>query len=353
VSLEYLPPHLSGSGVYAEQVVRALRKNFEVRVVTACSGGVLPEHVTPVSLSRKRGTGGEGFEFALRALRVLDDLADYNPDLVLAVDWYGAAAALALSRRAGCPLLWMPFRIFSHSSSSLVVRELEKLLAREAKAILALSEVDAALIKKLFNREAAVLNPPLTLKGRGASQRENFILTVSRVSREKNIEALIKALPKITRELSLVVAGAVSDEEYMVKLKALARKLGVKGRVTFLGRVSQRRLVELYSRAMVYVSPTKYEPFGLSIVEAAYHRLPIVMDSSGLVGAGALFTHGKNCIKVNIGNEDALALAVNELFRSPEKARALGKEARKAAEKLTIEAFEERINSFILGMVNR
>lgn len=352
VSLEYLPPHFSGNGVYAEQIVRALKKRWNVKVVTAYFGGALAEHVIPVSLSTRRSPGEENLEFVLKSLKVLDELTDFN--LVIGVDWHSALPSLALRKKADCPLVWMPFRVFSHSSDSLVVRKLEKMVAREADVILALSEADVVLIEKLFDRKAEILHPPLTLRRRESSRmKENFVLTVSRVSPEKNIQRLIKAMPGITEALSLVIAGAATNREYMVKLKALAQNLGIRDRVTFIGRVPREKLGELYSKARIYVSPTAYEPFGLSIIEAAYHGLPIVMDNSGLVGAGALFTHGKDCIKVNMDSEEALAEAVNVLFENPDKARKLGEKARKVAEKLTPEAFEEKINNFILGVINR
>jgi glycosyltransferase involved in cell wall biosynthesis len=349
ISLEYLPPHFSGNGVYAEQVVSALRKRWDVKVITAYFGGALAEYVIPVPMSTRISARENNVEFALRSLRILDELEDFNPEVVIGVDWHSALPSLALKKKAGCPLLWMPFRVFSHSSDSLVVRKLEKMVARETDAIIALSKADAMLIEKFFDRKAScILHPPLTLRRRGSSQ-----VTVSRVSPEKNIEQLIKAMPKITDALSLIIAGAVTDKGYMAKLKALAENLGVEKRIVFAGRVSREKLPEMYSKAMIYVSPTKYEPFGLSIIEAAYHGLPIVVDSSGLVGAGALFTHGKDCMKVNMDNEDELAEAVNVLFESPDMARELGEKAVKVAEKLTINAFEEKINNFILGVINR
>lgn len=354
ISLEYLPPHFSGNGVYAEQVVSALRKRWDVKVITAYFGGALAEYVIPVPMSTRISASENNVKFALRSLRILDKLEDFNPEVVIGVDWHSALPSLALKKKAGCPLLWMPFRVFSYSSNSLVVRKLEKIVAREADAIIALSKADAMLIEKFFDRKACILHPPLTLRRRGLSQeKENFVLTVSRVSSEKNIEQLIKAMPKITDALSLIIAGAVTDKRYMAKLKALAENLGVEKRIVFAGRVSREKLPEMYSKAMIYVSPTKYEPFGLSIIEAAYHGRPIVVDSSGLVGAGALFTHGKDCIKGDMDNEDELAEAVNVLFESPDMARELGEKAVKVAEKLTINAFEEKINNFILGVINR
>ena len=352
VSLEYLPPHISGNGVYAEQIVKALSDNWDIRVITAYQDGPLPYWVIPIPLTKKQ-VADNRFEFALKTLMTLKELEDYSPDIVLGVDWCSAPLSIVLSEKARCPLIWMPFRIFSHSGEKGIPRKLENLISLNAKAILTVSQADAYLVEKFFGRNAAYIYPPLTWKGRVTSRRDNFILTVSRVSREKNLEALIKALPLISKKYSLVVAGGISEESYLEELKTLAEHLGVQERITFRGRVSRNRLKKLYSSASIYVSTAKYEPFGLSIIEAAYHRLPIIMDSSSLVGAGELFINGKSCIRVNVDSRLELAKAVNEMLLNPAQSRLLGEEGKKIAEELTFEAFKDKFNNFIFSMVDR
>jgi glycosyltransferase involved in cell wall biosynthesis len=352
VSLEYLPPHASGNGVYAEQLFRALKENWEVKVVSAYRGGDLPSHVIPVPLG-EGGAEENRFEFALKSLETLEGFQGYTPDLVLAIDWCSAPLAMVLSKKAGCPLLWMPFRVFSYSGDSQLSEEMEKLISKNATAILTVSRGDAILVEKFFSRKAIPLYPPITIGGGASPRREKFILAVSRVAREKNLEALIKALPLIPEEFSLRVAGGFSDTKYLDKLKTLAESLEVSGRVTFLGRVSPARLNELYATARIYVSTAKYEPFGLSIMEAAYHRLPVVMDSSNFVGAGELLIHGRSCLKVAVNSREELAGAVRKLISNQKKAEKMGEEGKRAAERLTFTAFKDKINNFILSIVDR
>ena len=114
ITLEYLPPHRSGNGVYAEQVVRALGKLGDVRVLTAHSAGVVPTHVVPVSISKGTTIIEKGIEFSGKALRAVRGLKDF--DLVIGVDWNAALPSIAVKRREKCPLIWMPFRIFLISS---------------------------------------------------------------------------------------------------------------------------------------------------------------------------------------------------------------------------------------------
>ena len=356
ITLEYLPPHRSGNGVYAEHVVRALRKLGDVRVLTANYGGDVPGHVMPVSMARRAAALQEGIEFSGKSLRAAEGIKGF--DLVVGVDWNSAPPAVAVKKREGCPLVWMPFRIFSYSHEEPSVRGMERDAAREADAVLAVSRTDAALVERFFHRKAGVVHPPLSIEGGREmevfrNKKENYILAVSRVSPEKGIERLIRAMPFVAPELSLVIAGEVRDGPYHRKLKALATGLGVGGRVTFKGRVGREGLARLYSGAAVYVNPSVYEPFGMSIMEAASQALPVVIDGSGMVGAGELLEGGRSCVMVDMNNAEELAEALNALFHDPAMRRRLDMEARKAAEKLSIGAFEDEINNFILGTIDK
>ena len=354
ITREYLKPHISGNGVYANQLVDALRSHWDARVVTTYVKGPLPRFVVHLPVSSKNWTMKGDAEFILKGLLRFDDIVNLKPCLVVGVDWKSAPLGLVLGKRLGCPLVWMPFRIFSYSSNSVLIRGLEKLIARNADEIIALSSVDAALIKKFFKRKASILHPPVTLEAQAKpDEKSNVILTVARISPEKGIERLIRAMQRIRPELTLVIAGGVSDKQYFKRLENLSCGLGVEGRVTFTGRGSQNELSSLYSRARVYLSSSIYEPFGLSIIEAAYHSLPIVMDNTGLNGAGTLFTHSQDCLKVDMVHNIKLAEAVNSLFEDPSTAHRLGKNAKNVADQLSSLAFEEKINSFILRVINR
>lgn len=353
VTLEYLPPLTSGNGVYANAVASALKKLHRVKVVAASHAQTpLAPEVHPVQVTSQRTLEDAGnVEFVLKGLKEVETLSAFNPSLVLGIDWHSAPICVALARTCGCKFIFMPFRIFSYSCESIFIRKLEELGANYADAIIALSEVDARLMKEFFGRTATIINPPVSVQVLNRKKRD-MILTISRVFPEKRIEKLICALPKVNLSLSLVIAGHISSEQHLKELKELSRKLGVEARVTFAGSLPQSELWKLYSKAKIYVSTSRYEPFGLSIAEAAALGLPVIMDNSGMVGAGELFEDKKSCLKVDVSNEEELAGAINLLARNSKLSKRIGRNARKAALKLSKSSFSAEINKFIWSVVN-
>lgn len=357
VTLEYLPHGISGNGIYAKIVVDALKINHNVMVATSVLSDAPPQsEIYSVSVSALRGLDDiENMEFIVEGLKRIEGLYKFNPDMVIGVDWHSIPICLALLSICNCKFVWMPFRIYSYSNKSKTIEKLEKLGVGNAHAIIALSDVDSKLIEGLFGYSPVVVSPPISEKMLRESKNakhliRDIILVISRVSPEKHIENIIWALPKVNSNLSLIVAGHISDKEYEKGLRALSRRLGVEERVAFLGRLSQRHIVELYSHAKVYVNPSTYEPFGLSIVEAAAFELPIVMDDSGLIGTGTLFEDQKSCVKTDVSNPKKLAGAINTVAKDLELARRIGRNACKTVLEMTQSKFTAKLNEIILDV---
>lgn len=97
--------------------------------------------------------------------------------------------------------------------------------------------------------------------------REDFLLTVSDVYVQKNLQGLVRALAHLP-DVELRVAGRIVDPWYHRETMALAEQLGVAGRIVFLGRLEQAALVDLYRRCRAFVFPSTAETFGNPLVEA-------------------------------------------------------------------------------------
>lgn len=109
----------------------------------------------------------------------------------------------------------------------------------------------------------------------------------------KNHEMLLAALAELAargRREHLVLTGILSERE--AELRALARRLGVAPRVHFLGCVPSDRLVGLYQAAALLVFPSRFEGFGLPLVEAMQLGCPIVASRA----AGVLETIGSGAV---------------------------------------------------------
>jgi glycosyltransferase involved in cell wall biosynthesis len=86
-------------------------------------------------------------------------------------------------------------------------------------------------------------------------------------------------------------------------------------------------LSDLLQRCSVFVLPSLYEPFGISVSEAMLYAIPPII--TGDWGLGEKIEDGISGIHVKPGNEDELTAALSELLLNPAKAAAFGAAARK------------------------
>lgn len=101
-----------------------------------------------------------------------------------------------------------------------------------------------------------------------------YILCVGTREPRKNLVRLISAWQQLDREIELLIAG---DEGWDHSAETVSKAGAKKPR--FLGRVSDQELAVLYSEAEVFAYPSLYEGFGLPILEAFYHGVPVVTSN--------------------------------------------------------------------------
>ena len=89
----------------------------------------------------------------------------------------------------------------------------------------------------------------------------------------KNQELLIRALPELPADVTVVLAGR--HEEYAERLRELASALGVDGRVRLTGYLSDAELERLWLLASCAAFPTRAEGFGLPVLEAMARGVPV------------------------------------------------------------------------------
>jgi len=145
----------------------------------------------------------------------------------------------------------------------------------------------------------------------GVQDDEKMILFVGRLTYQKGIEYLIRAMPKILERhnAKLVIAGSGDMRDY---LEDLCYQLGVRHKVVFLGFVNGDTLKKLYKSADVVVIPSVYEPFGIVALEAMAAGTPVVVSSVG--GLMEIIKHEVNGIWVYPKNPDSIAWGVDRVL---------------------------------------
>jgi glycosyltransferase involved in cell wall biosynthesis len=102
----------------------------------------------------------------------------------------------------------------------------------------------------------------------------------------------------------------------------LAEQLGVRDRMTFVGRLPVDELVRLYNEAEVLVSPSMYEGFGLPAAETNACGVPVVATTAGAFPE--VITDGVTGILVQPGQPQPLADAIESLLQDPARRAAMG-----------------------------
>ena len=158
------------------------------------------------------------------------------------------------------------------------------------------------------------------------------ILSVGRFEDpRKNVMLLFEAYAELQDRADsvppLVLAGrsAPPDEAW-----ARAESLGIRDAVTSRADVSMEELVRLYQTAALYVVSSNEEGLGLTILEAMASGRPVVSTACG--GPSTTVLDGETGRLVPVGDAAALAEAMDDILRTPERADAMGKRGRERVE---------------------
>jgi len=138
---------------------------------------------------------------------------------------------------------------------------------------------------------------------------KKFILNVGTIETRKNLLLAVKSLKNIPSEVSLVVVGRPT--KYAEIVKNYLVKEALQNRVLFLSDVSFEDLPTIYQLAEVFVYPSRYEGFGIPIVEALCSGTPVIAATgSCLEEAG-----GPDSIYVGPDDDASFAHQINLILQ--------------------------------------
>jgi glycosyltransferase involved in cell wall biosynthesis len=149
----------------------------------------------------------------------------------------------------------------------------------------------------------------------------------------KGVHDLISAFGRVALDfpqVHLVIVGPEENKGYTADLKEQVRRLGIDGKVHFMGEVTQIELAEQMRGARMFVLPTYSEGLPRVIFEAMAVGLPIV--ASAVSGIPEVLQNGRTGLLVQPRDEVALAEKIRWVLEHPDEAREMGRCARAFAE---------------------
>ena len=144
-----------------------------------------------------------------------------------------------------------------------------------------------------------------------APREKNRIIFVGRLTAEKQVEVILKAMTKLDPALGTTF-DIVGGGDQRKQLENLTAQLGLADRVTFHGRTSDEELRALLSRASLFVIASIAELQSIATMEAMASALPIV--AADAVALPHLVHDGENGYLFEPGNADELAARLTDVL---------------------------------------
>lgn len=218
------------------------------------------------------------------------------------------------------------------------VRMWDKLAAERPDYLVANSKYTQKRIKKYYGRDSTVIYPPAYAKasaGKPASKKEYF-LVVSRLSPYKKVDLVVEAFNKLG--LPLLIIGEGRQKEYLERI--------AKENVKIMGWVADDKLKEYYANARAFIFPTD-DDFGVTIVEAMGHGLPVIAYKKG--GAIEIIQEGKTGEFFEAQTAEVLADGIRRFMEREDKYSKA--DMIKRAEEFSKERFEQEFGDYIEKIV--
>ncbi len=184
------------------------------------------------------------------------------------------------------------------------------------------------------------------------------ILFVGRLEPRKGIDVLLAALPAVLDAFpdarAIIVgqdAGAVEGGSYEARFERSDAARRAAGRVEFRGLIAEDELPAAYAHCDVFVAPSRYESFGLVVLEAMRAGKPVVASDVG--GMASIVEAGRSGVLVPPDDSAALAAALVDLLGDPDGCRRMGERGRQLfVERYSAERMADETERFYRRLIS-
>ncbi|MFM2178964.1 MAG: glycogen synthase [Verrucomicrobiota bacterium] len=370
---EYPPYIYGGAGVHVEYLTRELAKLMEVEVrcfgdqedtqndITVHGTGLdTSAWTSPANLKSVFGALQRNLDFNTRAV---------DAQIVHLHTWYAHFGGILAKLNYGVPMVLTvhsleplrPWKREQLGGGYDFTCWLEKTAIEMADAVIAVSEETKADLLRLFQVDPHKIHvihngidpdeyhrteDPEVLRKHGVNPELPFVLFVGRITRQKGIIHLVRAIESMDPGFQIVLcAGAPDTPEIAAEMQAAVAAMQAKrdGIIWIQAMLPTPEKIVMYSHAEVFCCPSIYEPFGIINLEAMACETAVVASAVG--GIKEVVVPGETGILVPLDQQQEspfeatdpagfardLAEGINSLMADPEKRRRMALAGRQRA----------------------
>lgn len=219
---------------------------------------------------------------------------------------------------------------------------IRKYYQRADAVVFQTNDAMAAYPENISRKGTVIFNPINNLLPEPYSgEREKYITTFCRVSRQKNLPVLVEAFAEFRKaynDYRLKIIGEPQnddDKAALAETKALAEKLGISDYIDFMPFSAQ--VHSLIIRDAMYVNSSNYEGMSNAMLEAMAIGMPVVCTDCPIGGANAVIRSGENGILTQVGNSSELSEAMKRIAGDKELSDRLSRNAAEIRHRLSLE----------------
>ena len=313
-------PAVGGVEEHVRNISERLAREHEVTVFATDPSGKLPkeEEINGVLVRRFKSFSPQNAYHV--SFKMLGELRRSESDIVHGHGYH--AFPLFFSRYARRKRFVVTPHYLGHGSTMFrdflhkLYKSAGKKTLQEADKVIACSNHEKSLLTKDFK----IAGNKVTVIPNGVNLEEfkklekkvkehKTILCAGRLEEYKGVQHVIHALPLLDKSIRLEIVG---EGSYKGKLIAMARQLGVEGRINFYPSLYGRRFLDRYANADLFLLLSKYENYAITVAEALASKTPCIVANTSALQE---WVDGENCFGIDYPiSIDRLARLIDEVI---------------------------------------
>ena len=143
---------------------------------------------------------------------------------------------------------------------------------------------------------------------------EQYLLYVGTINQRKNLLSIVQAIHQLGDKLKIPLLVVGNGKEYKQTVIDYIKKYNLESKILFAPYIQNTDLPAIYHRAKILIFPSKYEGFGIPVIEALYSRTPVITSRLSSLPEAA----GPGAHYIDVDDPSTIADGILKIISSPE-----------------------------------